>query len=46
MLHRIRNEGVVLRTEDWKTAHSCFLTREVECVRIAVEAVGDGRNEE
>lgn len=44
MLSKVREEGVELRTEDFDTCHSVFISREAEMVKLAVEAANDGRN--
>lgn len=44
MLSKVRDEGVKLRTEDFDTCHSVFISREADMVKLAVEAANDGRN--
>ncbi|KAJ0413932.1 alpha/beta-hydrolase [Aspergillus carlsbadensis] len=44
MLAKVKEEGVDLRTEDFDTCHSIFISREGEMVELAVEAASDKRN--
>jgi hypothetical protein len=44
MVDRVRKEGVVLRTEDYETSHSVFITRQQEMVQVVVNAAEDERN--
>ncbi|KAI9643115.1 hypothetical protein NHQ30_008850 [Ciborinia camelliae] len=44
MLEKVRKEGVVLKTEDYETAHSIFISKQEEMVQAAVVAAGDERN--
>ncbi|KAL4898383.1 alpha/beta-hydrolase [Aspergillus ambiguus] len=44
MVSRARDHGVSLRTEDYDTSHSIFLTRTAEMVQAAERAAEDERN--
>ncbi|THC91031.1 hypothetical protein EYZ11_009513 [Aspergillus tanneri] len=44
MLEKVRKEGLVLRTVDFKTSHSVFITKQEEMVQLVVEAAEDERN--
>ncbi|TVY43897.1 hypothetical protein LOCC1_G003845 [Lachnellula occidentalis] len=44
MLAKVKKEGVVLKTEDYETSHSIFITKQAEMVRAVVEAAKDERN--
>ncbi|OJJ57341.1 hypothetical protein ASPSYDRAFT_46488 [Aspergillus sydowii CBS 593.65] len=44
MLSKFKGAGVELRTEDFDTCHSVFISKEAEMVQLAVEAANDGRN--
>jgi hypothetical protein len=44
MIAKVKNEGVALRTEDFDTCHSIFISREKDMVRLAVETAHDKRN--
>lgn len=44
MLGKVKGEGVVVKTEDWDTCHSIFITKREEMVRAVLEAVRDERN--
>ena len=44
MVDKIRKEGVVLRTEDYETSHSIFITKQQEMVQMVVKAAEDERN--
>jgi hypothetical protein len=46
MLERIREEGVVVRVEEFDTHHSPWVSMPEEVVRVAVQAAGDERNPE
>ncbi|KAL2817577.1 alpha/beta-hydrolase [Aspergillus granulosus] len=44
MVAKVRGEGIELRTKDFDTCHSIFISREREMVELAVEAANDSRN--
>ncbi|KAM0165434.1 hypothetical protein ACHAPG_000105 [Botrytis cinerea] len=44
MLEKVKSEGVVLKTEDYETCYSVFITKEKEIVGAVVVAAGDERN--
>ncbi|KAI9823830.1 MAG: hypothetical protein M1819_001131 [Sarea resinae] len=44
MTEKVRKEGVVLRTEDYETSHSIFITKQEEMVQVAIKAAEDERN--
>ncbi|KAM0129344.1 hypothetical protein ACHAP3_007849 [Botrytis cinerea] len=44
MLEKVKSEGVVLKTEDYETCYSVFITKEKEIVDAVVVAAGDERN--
>ena len=44
MVEKARKEGVVLRTEDYETSHSVFITKQQEMVQVVVTAAEDERN--
>ncbi|KAL2869730.1 alpha/beta hydrolase [Aspergillus lucknowensis] len=44
MLAKVKSEGVDLRTKDFDTCHSIFISREQEMVQLAIEAASDQRN--
>ncbi|KAM0183737.1 hypothetical protein ACHAPF_000179 [Botrytis cinerea] len=44
MLEKVKSEGVVLKTEDYETFYSVFITKEKEIVDAVVVAAGDERN--
>ncbi|MCJ1373600.1 hypothetical protein MMC20_004828 [Loxospora ochrophaea] len=44
MTEKVRKEGVVLRTEDYDTSHSIFVTRQEDMVGAVVRAAEDDRN--
>jgi len=44
LLEKVRKEGVSLKTEDFDTNHSIFITKQDEMVKAVVMAAGDERN--
>ncbi|KAL4923141.1 alpha/beta hydrolase [Aspergillus undulatus] len=44
MMRKAKEQGVNLKTHDFDTCHSVFISREAEIVKLAVEAARDGRN--
>ncbi|MCJ1252158.1 hypothetical protein MMC30_009397 [Trapelia coarctata] len=44
MVEKVRQERVLLRTEEYETIHSFFITRQEEMVQAVVKAAQDGRN--
>ncbi|KAI9734755.1 MAG: hypothetical protein M1818_006742 [Claussenomyces sp. TS43310] len=44
MVEKVRAEGVVLRTEDYETSHSVFITKQEEMVQAVRKAAEDERN--
>lgn len=44
MVEKVKKEGVVLRTEDYETSHSVFITKQEEMVQVVVKAAEDERN--
>ncbi|KAF7940679.1 uncharacterized protein EAE97_006865 [Botrytis byssoidea] len=44
MLEKVKSEGVVIKTEDYETCHSVFITKEKEMVDAVVVAAKDERN--
>ncbi|KAF5869608.1 putative prolyl aminopeptidase protein [Botrytis fragariae] len=44
MLEKVKSEGIVIKTEDYETCHSVFITKEKEMVDAVVVAAGDERN--
>lgn len=44
MVEKVKKEGVVLRTEDYETSHSVFITKQEEMVQVLVKAAKDERN--
>ncbi|KAF7905208.1 uncharacterized protein EAF01_005729 [Botrytis porri] len=44
MLEKVKSEGVVIKTKDYETCHSVFITKEKEMVDAVVVAASDKRN--